>query len=183
MTVFSCAILLFFGGEILLAPSLDKRDGDDDAFLFLDDELLRFLLGQVMAILLLGIGITLFGVGITPFEFNDIAPDVGLVVAKLYSPASANSSDVIPFILARGIDDSPASTISFCHLFIFILYSPFDKFEKRLMNTLYNLMNFYYGLKMHYLSTDGCKFMILHKSQKKLNTITITKRYTTLFEK
>ena len=99
MTFFSCAILLFFGGEILLAPSLDKRDGDDDAFLFLDDELLRFLLGQVMAILLLGIGITLFGVGITPFEFNDIAPDVGLVVAKLYSPASANSSDVTLFIL------------------------------------------------------------------------------------
>ena len=144
MTFFSCAILLFFGGEILLAPSLDKGDGDDDTFLFLDDELLRFLLGQVMAILLLGIGITLFGVGITPFEFNDIAR---LVVAKLYSPASANSSDVTLFILARGIDDSPDSTISFCDLFIFILYSPFDKFEKRLMNTLYNLMNFYYGLK------------------------------------
>ena len=149
MTVFSCAILLFFGGEILLAPSLDKRDGDDDAFLFLDDELLRFLLGQDMVTLLFGIGITLFGVGINPIEFNDLdlAPNVGLFVAKLYSPASANSSDVIPFILARGIDDSPASTISFCHLFIFILYSPFDKFEKRLMNTLYNLMNFYYGLK------------------------------------
>ncbi len=96
MTFFSCAILLFFGGEILLAPSLDKGDGDDDTFLFLDDELLRFLLGQVMAILLLGIGITLFGVGITPFEFNDIAR---LVVAKLYSPASADSSDVTLFLL------------------------------------------------------------------------------------
>ena len=147
MTFFSCAILLFFGGEILLAPSLDKRDGDDDAFLFLDDELLRFLLGQDMVTLLFGIGITLFGVGINPIEFNDLAPNVGLFVAKLYSPASANVSDATPFILARGIDDSPDSTISFCDLFIFILYSPFDKFEKRLMNTLYNLMNFYYGLK------------------------------------
>ena len=144
MTLFSCAILLFFGGEILLAPSLDKRDGDDDAFLFLDDELLRFLLGQVMAILLLGIGITLFGVGITPFEFNDIAPDVGLVVAKLYSPASANVSDATPFILARGIDDSPASINFFCDLFMFILYSPFDKFEERLMNTKTVLETFKY---------------------------------------
>ena len=111
MTLFSCAILLFFGGEILLAPSLDKRDGDDDAFLFLDDELLRFLLGQDMVTLLFGIGITLFGVGINPIEFNDLAlaPNVGLFVAKLYSPASANVSDATPFILARGIDDSPAS--------------------------------------------------------------------------
>ena len=144
MTLFSCAILLFFGGEILLAPSLDKRDGDDDAFLFLDDELLRFLLGQDMVTLLFGIGITLFGVGITPFEFNDIAPDVGLVVAKLYSPASANVSDATPFILARGIDDSPASINFFCDLFMFILYSPFDKFEERLMNTKTVLETFKY---------------------------------------
>ena len=144
MTFFSCAILLFFGGEILLAPSLDKRDGDDDTFLFLDDELLRFLLGQDMMILLFGIGITLFGVGINPIEFNDLAPNVGLFVAKLYSPASANVSDVTPFILAQGIDDSPASTISFCDLFMFILYSPFDKFEERLMNTKTVLETFKY---------------------------------------
>ena len=99
-----------------------------------------------MVILLFGIGITLFGVGINPIEFNDLdlAPNVGLFVAKLYSPASANSSDVIPFILARGIDDSPASTISFCHLFIFILYSPFDKFGERLMNTKTVLETFKY---------------------------------------
>ena len=135
MTLFSCAILLFFGGEIILAPSLDKRDGDDDAFLFMDDELLRFLLGLDIVILLLGIGITLFGVGINPTEFNDLAPNVGLFVAKLYSPASANVSDATPFILARGIDDSPASINFFCDLFMFILYSPFGKFEQRRMNT------------------------------------------------
>ena len=135
MTFFSCAILLFFGGEILLAPSLDKRDGDDDTFLFMDDELLRFLLGQDMVTLLFGIGITLFGVGINPTEFNDLAPNVGLFVAKLYSPASANVSDATPFILARGIDDSPASINFFCDLFMFILYSPFGKFEQRRMNT------------------------------------------------
>ena len=146
MTFFSCAILLFFGGEILLAPSLDKRDGDDDAFLFLDDELLRFLLGQDMVTLLFGIGITLFGVGINPIEFNDLdlAPNVGLFVAKLYSPASANVSDATPFILARGIDDSPASINFFCDLFMFILYSPFDKFEERLMNTKTVLETFKY---------------------------------------
>ena len=144
MTFFSCSILLFFGGEILLAPSLDKRDGDDDTFLFMEAELLRFLLGQDIVTLLFGIGITPFRVGIIPFEFNDLTPIVGLFVAKLYSPASANVSDVTPFILAQGIDDSPASTISFCDLFMFILYSPFDKVGERLMNTKTVLETFKY---------------------------------------
>ena len=97
-----------------------------------------------MVTLLFGIGITLFRVGIIPFEFNDLAHIVGLFVAKLYSPASADVSDVTPFILAQGIDDSPASAISFCDLFMFILYSPFDKFGERLMNTKTVLETFKY---------------------------------------